>query len=128
MPEQKAMIGSTPQLELGRIRIAEFAMLRLDRLAEVTHEPGVYIVHWGAKKLLPIPEYLVTGLRTAEIEEFFRRALRTLLPPVARAAVPEAEQCGKPLECGSTCCLRSAHLGECECGGDEPGKPGSCPA
>jgi hypothetical protein len=36
--------------------------------------------------------------------------------------------CGKPVECGSTCCLNKDHSGECECSCDTPGEPGTCPA
>ncbi len=35
---------------------------------------------------------------------------------------------GEQLECGGYCCLAPNHVGPCECGGDEPGCPGSCPA
>lgn len=36
--------------------------------------------------------------------------------------------CAKDLECGGWCCLAPNHGGGCECGGDTPGEPGSCPA
>ncbi len=36
--------------------------------------------------------------------------------------------CTKRLECGGSCCRDRDHAGECECIGDDPGKPGSCPA
>ena len=36
--------------------------------------------------------------------------------------------CGRTLECGSSCCRDRGHADECECIGDERGKPGSCPA
>jgi hypothetical protein len=38
-------------------------------------------------------------------------------------------QCGKQVDCGSTCVLRHGHSGECECEciGDVHG-PGTCPA
>ncbi len=32
-----------------------------------------------------------------------------------------------PLDCGGYCCLAPNHIGPCECCGDEPGCPGSCP-
>lgn len=37
-------------------------------------------------------------------------------------------QCGKRVECGGRCVLAPGHVGECECGGDDIGVPGSCPA
>lgn len=36
--------------------------------------------------------------------------------------------CSRELRCGGGCVLATGHLGPCECGGDEPGCPGSCPA
>jgi len=36
--------------------------------------------------------------------------------------------CGKKLDCGGSCCLPPQHAGLCECVGDTPGDPGSCPA
>jgi hypothetical protein len=36
--------------------------------------------------------------------------------------------CGAVLECGGHCCLDKGHTIACECIGDEPGKPGTCPA
>lgn len=37
-------------------------------------------------------------------------------------------KCGKPLECGGSCGLIADHGCECECPGDTPGKPGTCPS
>ncbi len=37
-------------------------------------------------------------------------------------------RCGKSLECGSRCCLAFRHIVPCECVGDDPGYPGTCPA
>lgn len=38
--------------------------------------------------------------------------------------------CGQRLDCGGTCLLAVTHRGNvpCECIGDQPGDPGSCPA
>lgn len=36
--------------------------------------------------------------------------------------------CGKALDCGGECCLDKGHAGACECIGDDPGRPGTCPA
>ena len=36
--------------------------------------------------------------------------------------------CSKQLECGGACRLELYHASGCECVGDEPGKPGTCPA
>jgi hypothetical protein len=36
--------------------------------------------------------------------------------------------CGKRLDCGGLCCLVAKHEGLCECCGDDPGEPDSCPA
>lgn len=36
--------------------------------------------------------------------------------------------CGKGQVCGGRCILAAGHLVPCECPGDEPGCPGSCPA
>ena len=36
--------------------------------------------------------------------------------------------CGKPQDCGGPCILAEGHVGGCECAGDDPGCPGSCPA
>lgn len=35
--------------------------------------------------------------------------------------------CGAELRCGGPCLLPTGHAGPCECGGDEPGRPGTCP-
>lgn len=45
---------------------------------------------------------------------------------VGASVCPNA--CAKDLECGGWCCLNHGHRGGCECGGDTPGQPGSCPA
>lgn len=39
-----------------------------------------------------------------------------------------ATMCRKLLECGAGCCLTPGHVVPCECAGDEPGEPGSCPS
>ena len=36
--------------------------------------------------------------------------------------------CRCNLECGSSCILAKGHDGGCECAGDDPGEPGTCPA
>lgn len=38
------------------------------------------------------------------------------------------QECGKELPCGGPCVLPPGHLVPCECGGDQDGKPGTCPA
>lgn len=38
------------------------------------------------------------------------------------------ESCAGRLECGGRCDMVAGHLYDCECCGDEPGCPGSCPA
>lgn len=35
--------------------------------------------------------------------------------------------CDNELACGGRCVLMHHHFGACECGGDDPGEPGSCP-
>jgi len=37
-------------------------------------------------------------------------------------------RCLKPLACGGKCVLRDGHEVPCECAGDNPGEPGTCPA
>jgi hypothetical protein len=36
--------------------------------------------------------------------------------------------CQKRLVCGGKCVLRAEHSVPCECGGDDPGYPKTCPA
>lgn len=36
--------------------------------------------------------------------------------------------CGKTLACGGACVLPAIHQVPCECCGDDPGEPGTCPA
>jgi hypothetical protein len=36
--------------------------------------------------------------------------------------------CSKKCERGGSCCLWAGHAGGCECIGDDPGQPGTCPA
>jgi len=36
--------------------------------------------------------------------------------------------CNKVVDCGGSCCRSPGHPGECECIGDTPGEPGTCPA
>lgn len=47
---------------------------------------------------------------------------------MTREQVPDDEQCRETLECGGHCVLRRGHDGPCECAGDDPGEPGTCPA
>lgn len=55
---------------------------------------------------------------------------------VPRSWYRENGGCGKSLEdgdadapeCGGVCVLLMSHGGHCECRGDAPGEPGSCPA
>jgi hypothetical protein len=111
------------------VALSEFAGRHLGKVS-VEWEPGVFLVTWGPEPLrrFPIPEYLVTRRDAAKLVEIFDGVLQTLLPESVRSEIPEPDRCGKKLECGSNCCLRAEHLGECECVGDEPGSPGSCPA
>jgi hypothetical protein len=107
--------------------LAELAERHLGGSVVVEHEPGVYIVHWNDRQL-PVPEYQVAQRHGADLGAGFRRFLKSLEPTVERETVPESERCGARVECGGTCCLRVRHAGHCECGADEPGRPGSCPA
>ena len=53
-----------------------------------------------------------------------------------RAPEPEASferidwlpRCGAPLLCGGSCVLALGHVCPCECVGDDPGDPDTCPA
>lgn len=36
--------------------------------------------------------------------------------------------CGAELDCGGSCVLPAGHLVPCECAGDMPGRPDTCPA
>jgi len=43
------------------------------------------------------------------------------------ARVEWTPKCDKALDaCGGRCCLPRWHVVPCECGGDEPGEPGTC--
>jgi hypothetical protein len=62
-----------------------------------------------------------------------RRAIkiRTVKPRMfegAYSALGWHVKCTAALACGGVCCLAPGHVGGCECGGDTPGEPGSCPA
>lgn len=50
-------------------------------------------------------------------------------PPPNRAGhVDCVNACTKRIDCGGSCCRDRGHEGECECIGDDPGRPGTCPA
>jgi hypothetical protein len=57
------------------------------------------------------------------------------LPPIVRkpympdlCEVTLTVKCGKPCGTCCVCCLAPGHVVPCECCGDEPGHPGTCPA
>ena len=39
-----------------------------------------------------------------------------------------SDTCNTTTDCGGSCVLAANHVGRCECVGDDPGQPGSCPA
>lgn len=39
-----------------------------------------------------------------------------------------SDTCNTTLDCGGSCILAANHSGPCECAGDQPGEPGTCPA
>lgn len=47
---------------------------------------------------------------------------------VAGRLIKRLGTCPGVLECGGGCCLTFGHVVPCECPGDEPGEPGTCPA
>ena len=57
----------------------------------------------------------------------FRRFERVERAERARR-LKDGTACGFRLECGGTCCLAAGHARDHECDGDDPWKPGSCPA
>jgi hypothetical protein len=72
------------------------------------------------------PTLVLTSGETADIQAILAR------PPIAWRPEPAlGVSCGLQCECGGPCALVSGHPGtitHCECGGDDPGQPGTCPA
>lgn len=68
----------------------------------------------------------MSKVKVADNEHFSATELQFSDGSAIEALIDWKKSCSLRLDCGGSCVLAAGHLCPCECGGDEPGQPGTC--